>query len=344
MKNLSFILIALLFLISNATIAQVKTELINYYGWTNSVQLSNTEIKLIVVPQIGRIIHFSYLDQENLLYENPQFQGQTYSAENPYKVDGLIAHAAFGGDRIWPTVQDSFEVLNGSRGLSDPWIDGSEWEYELIENGIQITSRVSDYIGAKVTRTITLNAEGTTVTIQQKMEKIKRGKKRQLEPIPLTIWNLSKIKTPDFGLISLHKNSIFDNGIFMPSWPDNINSAWKNYSKIGEVGMLIPDPVLFQKVGADSPGWVAGVTGNIVFGEFFHFDPNETYPDGGTSATIFTCSDFTELECLSPEKKLRTGKSIQFDIQWKLHKMEDTKNLTRKRKQAITWLENEAKK
>lgn len=341
MKMLIFLLAATLLL--KITEAQVKTELINYKGWSNSVQLNNNEIKLIVVPKIGRIMHFSYMNEENLLFENPEFEGDIYSPENPYKVNEELAHAAFGGDRIWPTVQDSFEVLNGSRGLSDPWIDGSEWQYELVANGVQITSMVSDHVGAKVTRTITLNPEGTTVSIQQKMEKIKRGKQRKLEPLPLTIWNLSKIKTPDFNLISLRDNSKFENGIFIPTWPDNINSAWKNYSRIGDVGMLIPDPKLFQKVGADSEGWVAGVTGNIVFGAFFQFDENETYPDGGTSATIFTCSDFTELECLSPVKSLTTGKSIQFDIQWKLHKIDDTKNFTRRRKQAITWLNNELK-
>lgn len=341
MKKLIFFFAVIL--LANLTKAQVKTELINYKGWANSVQLCNNEIKLVVVPQIGRIMHYSYLNEENLLYENPQFQGKVFSAENPYKVDQKPGHASFGGDRIWPTVQDSFEVLNGNRGLSDPWIDGSEWEYELVENGVQITSRVSDYIGTKVVRTIRLNPTGTTVNIQQKMEKVKWGKQRRLEPIPLTIWNLSKIKTPDFNLISLRENSVFENSIFIPTWPDNINSAWKNYSKMRNIGMLIPDSVLFQKVGADSPGWVAGVTGNLVFGEFFHFDPNETYPDGGTSATIFTCSDFTELECLSPVKNLTRGKSIQFDIQWKLHKIEDTNNLTRKRKQAIAWLEGESK-
>jgi len=341
MKYLLLFIIAFFFL--HLAEAQVKTELITYNGWTNSIQLTNKEIKLVVVPQIGRIMHFSFLNEKNLLYENSQFHGQTYSVENPYKEDGKIAHAAFGGDRIWPTIQDSFKVLNGSRGLSDPWIDGSKWEYELVNNGVQITSRVSDFIGAKVTRTITLNPEGTTVNIQQKMEKVKRGKQKRLEPIPLTIWNLSKITTPDFTLIPLRERSSFENGIFIPTWPDNINSAWKNYSRIGDVGMLIPDPELFQKVGADSKGWVAGVTGNIVFGEFFQFNEKEVYPDGGTSATIFTCSDFTELECLSPVKKLTPGKSIQFDIQWKLHKIEDTNNITRKRKQAIAWLKSESK-
>jgi len=335
------ILSLLAFLLFNLTKAQVKTELINYKGWENAVQITNTEIKVIVVPQIGRIIHYGFLNEENLLYENPKFEGQTYSAENPYKVDGELVHASFGGDRMWPTVQDSFEVLNGNRGLSDPWIDGSPWGYELIENGVQITSPVSDYVGAKVSRTITLNDQGSVVDIKQKMEKIQRGKQRQLEPIPLTIWNLTKIKNPDFTLIPLQERSVFDEGILIPVWPDNINSAWKNYSKIGDVGMLIPDKELFQKVGADSKGWVAGVTGNIVFGEFFKYDVNETYPDGGTSATIFTCSDFTELECLSPEKKLKPGQSIQFDIQWKLHKIENTKNFTKIRKQAISWLENE---
>lgn len=317
--------------------AQVKTELINYKGWDNAVLLTNSDIKLVVVPQIGRIIHFSYLNEKNLLYENPKFEGQVFSAEKPYKVDGEFARASFGGDRIWPTKQDDFETINGSRGLSDPWLDGYEWEYALIKDGVKITSRVSDYLGVKATRIITLDKKGATVNIHQKMEKVKLGEQKNLEPIPVTIWSLSKVKNPEFGILPLSKNSIFENSIEFQEWPDTINSAPKNYSKHGNVGQLIPMPNQPQKMGTDSKGWVAGVYHDKVFGQFFAFDKSETYPDGGTSATIYTCTDYTELECLSPEKKLKVGETIEHNIQWKLKRIQ-VNSQDEKREQATKWL------
>lgn len=322
--------------------AQVKTELINYKGWNNAVQLTNADIKLVVVPHIGRIIHFSYINEKNLLYENSEFEGQVFSAEKPYNVNGKLARASFGGDRIWPTKQDDFESLNGSRALSDPWIDGSEWKYARVKGGVKITSRVSNYLGVKVTRIITLNKKGATVNIQQKMEKVKLGYQKKFEPIPVTIWSLSKVKNPEFGLLPLSENSIFENSIEFQEWPDTINSASKNYSRHGNVGQLVPMPNQPQKMGTDSRGWVAGVYDDKVFGQFFKFDKNETYPDGGTSATIYTCNDYTELECLSPERKLKVGEILEHNIKWKLKRIQ-ANSRDEKREQATKWLNEQLK-
>lgn len=340
MKNLLLLIIA--FHVLTITNAQVKTKLINYKGWNKTIELTNDEIRVVVVPQIGRIIHFSYVNESNILYENPEMEGKTFSVENPYTIEGELAHANFGGDRIWPCKQDNFKIYNGNRGLSDPWIDGSAWKYECVENGVKITSQVSKYLGVKVTRTITLNKNGSTVNIQQKMEKVQLGEQKNLEPIPVVLWSLSKVKNPEFGLLPLRKNSIFENGIDFQKWPDNTNSAPKNYSQHGNVGQLMPVPALFQKMGADSKGWVAGLYKNMVFGQFFTFNKNETYPDGGTSATIFTCTDFTELECLSPEKKLSLGETLEFNTQWKLIKIAESSS-DKKREIAVKWLNKQLK-
>ena len=64
-----------------------------------------------------------------------------------------------------------------------------------------------------------------------------------------------------------------------------------------------------------------------VFVEQFNFDTElkNTYPDHGTSVTIFGNNLFTELECLSPEKNLIIGEKITYDLSWSLQKI-DNKN------------------
>lgn len=338
MRKIGLLLTAVCLL--NVAKAQVKTELVDYKGWKKAVQLSNNEIKVVVVPQIGRIMYFSYLDENNLLYENTALEGQAFNIQQPFRINGIRSHAGFGGDRIWPTNQDDFKKHNGKRSLPDPWIDGEKWNYELVKNGVKITSRTSNYLGVQVSRTITLNKKGSTVNIEQSMKKIKLGKQRKNEPIAVTIWSLSKVENPEFGLLPLSENSTFENSIDFQNWPDNTNSAPKNYTQHGTVGQLVPKPMLFQKMGTDSRGWVAGVYDDKVFGQFFTFDKRETYPDGGTSATIFTCTEFTELECLSPEKTLKIGESIEFNIQWKLNKL-SSKTIDKRREQATEWLEEQ---
>lgn len=335
-----FILFFVFLCCFGAGIAQVKVNTVNYKGWNDAYELSNGVVRVVVVPPIGRIMHFSFAGETNVLYESKELEGKVFSASKPYLVDGKRHHAGFGGDRIWPTVQDSFEVINGARSLSDPWIDGSPWEARQLEDGVQITSQLSRFLGARVIRTITLAPAKAEVYIRQRMEKV-RPSETHPEPIALTIWNLSKVKNPLFGIMPVPENSCFEQGIEFQKWPDNINSAPKNYSRHGNIGQLVPAAGLFQKMGTDSRAWVAGVYPDKVFAQFFEYREGVAYPDGGTSATIFTCTDFTELECLSPEVALQPGENIEYDICWKLHRLnaQDEAGL---RQQAVEWLNKSA--
>jgi hypothetical protein len=56
--------------------------------------------------------------------------------------------------------------------------------------------------------------------------------------------------------------------------------------------------------------------------ESFEYDASAVYTDGGTSATIFTCPEFAELECLSPLKRLKVGDCIEHTIVWDLVKLQ----------------------
>ena len=43
-----------------ASFASVAIERVEYKGWTDAVYLSNGEVELVVVPQIGRIMHYGF--------------------------------------------------------------------------------------------------------------------------------------------------------------------------------------------------------------------------------------------------------------------------------------------
>ena len=111
------------------------------------------------------------------------------------------------------------------------------------------------------------------------------------------------------------------------AWPDAKNNAHINAALNSAILKLKSSDNLPQKVGADSKNWIAGYLHKTLFIEKFNFDDKNSYPDGGTSVTIFGNHLFSELECLSPEKKLKIGETICYDLQWSLLKIEDKNNV-----------------
>ena len=317
----------------------IPVQRIEYRGWGDAVEIANGLVRVIVVPSIGRIMHYGYITQDNLLYENPDFYGQTLQNGKPLAENGEPVWATFGGDRIWPSQEDMFVAINGHHRPPDHWIDGLPWDAKPLENGVEITSPVSDYCGARVIRRIELTPDGTHVSISQRMEKVKPAGKTELEPLPLTLWSITKIKPPSQTLVSLNPNSCFPEKLMVPFWGDYDNQASKYCRLEGEVGIFMPDAIRSQKMGTDAPRWVAAIAGNTVIAEFFSYSAEAVYPDGGTSATIFTCPDFTELEVLSPMKKLNIGEAIEHDITWDLFQLPaELTAPAEKRQAAVEWI------
>ena len=127
--------------------------------------------------------------------------------------------------------------------------------------------------------------------------------------------------------LNIHKSSkiVVKNGYLIPVWPDAKNNAFKNVSVANDILAIKSSEDLPQKVGSDSKNWIASFLAETLFVENYNFENNQkaVYPDGGTSCTIFGNDLFSELECLSPEKTLKIGEIIRYDLQWSLQKVKD---------------------
>jgi len=307
---------------------------INYNGWKEAIEIKNNSTQVVVVPAIGRIMFYGFKDGPNLLWNDPTFYGRTLPPNQPYTVNGRVQWANFGGDKVWPTEQADFPKINDRSWPPDHWFDGQAHTYEILENGVRITSPVSDYCGARGIREIKLGLEGSRLTIEQIIEKVKPARKSSVEPISYTIWNVTQIVSPVVALFNLNPNSKFLNKYY--SFPNN---PPKNFVVEDQVGLFVPDPVQSQKAGADSDEWLAAIIGNTVISEFFSLEPEREYPDGGLSAEVYTCSEYTELELLSPLKQLSVGQSLTHTIHWDLYALPATaKTLNEKINAATTWL------
>lgn len=294
-----------------------------YKGWKETIEISNSEIKVLVVPETGRIMHYSFINGENILYENSDLEGIAFSTGEYYKNDTEIEAPNVGGNRVLPCSEDYFHLITGSRHVPDPFINASSYTVKLLSNGVVVESPISKLLGVQIKRTITISEAGTEVEIQQELIKKIPAKNDELEKIPLTIWSLSKIKTPNISYTKITENSIFKEGFSISKWPDAKNYAEENVIVNDGILKLKSSEEFPQKIGLDAKKGVAGYLKNTLFIEQFKFDENATYPDNGTSVTIFGNHLFTELECLSPEKTLAIGESIQYDLHWSLYKVKD---------------------
>lgn len=305
----------------------IKIINLPYKGWKNTIEISNLEIKILVVPEIGRIMYYGFLKGENIFYENPELEGTVFKTGTYFKKDDKIQAPNLGGNRVLPCSEAYFNMITGSRHVPDPYINASCYTVSYLKNGVILTSPISKILGIQIKRTITISETGTDVKIEQELFKKTLAKNSDLEKIPLTIWSLSKIKTPNISFLPIHKKSIFNDGYLIPIWPDAKNFAEINVSVNDAILELKSTESLPQKVGSDSRKWVAGYLNKSLFVERFNFDtnPKNLYPDNGTSVTIFGNDLFTELECLSPEKTLKIGEKISYNLYWSLHKVA-TKN------------------
>jgi hypothetical protein len=279
-------------------------------------------------------MYFGFKDGKNILWNNPQFFGKLLPEGKPMTENGKIIWANFGGDKVWPIPENEWKNINGYRWPPDPWFDGSAQNADIIENGIKITSPISEYCGARCIREIILDETGAAMTINQTIEKVEPARKRSIEPINYTIWNVTQIRPPLMALFNLNPNSSLPERFIMIK-PHTID----NFSVNGNIGVLIPDKYREQKAGADSDYWLAAIVEDVVFGQFFRLQPHVNYPDNGLCAEVYTEPGYTELELLSPLKDLGVGESMYFSIIWRLHKLPaDIKTDEGKQTAAVGWL------
>lgn len=307
---------------------------IEYQGWENSIQITNGDAKLVVVPAIGRIMHYGLVDGRNILWSDPALHGRTLPGEPNRNEAGRYVWTNFGGDKIWPNEQRDFERINGYPWPPDHWFDGVAQEIEVVNDGVVMTSAVSAYNGARSVREIRLAETGTRVTIHQRIEKLKQAR---VEPLSYTIWSVTQIVPPQEILYRLNPSSRFEAGYYIFEFARG--TAVKNFKVVSGVGVFTPDALECQKTGADSDHWLAAVVDNIVFAQFFERVDAESYPDGGLSAEVFTCPQYTELELLSPLAPLRIGQALEFSIAWELYALPSgIETLDQRRTAALEWL------
>ncbi len=313
---------------------------ITYRGWDDSVEMVNDTVRVVVSPQIGRIMHYSFKDEENLLWVNSVWEGKLLADiyDDPTRPD--VEWINFGGDKVWPTEQFRWPDVNGKAWPPDPWFDGSPQDAELLNNSVRLISPISKFCGARMIREISLEESGPCVTIRQTLEKVHPAQHPEMEPLPMTIWSVTQIPAPEEILVALNPQSCLADQVFIF---DASPTTQSNFSRKNGAGILKPSEHDHQKIGTDGDRYIAAILGEILFVQLFDREGDATYPDGDLSIEAYTASSpeqYAELELLSPLQSLTPGENLQFNITWTLKRISPAGNQGMRRNEALNWLQS----
>jgi hypothetical protein len=292
---------------TNAKPSPVTVERVAYKGWPEAWRLRNETCELVVVPAVSRVMHFSLIGGQNVLWENPELAGKTFPTDEG-KWHNL------GGEKLWPTQQqDLFKKYTGHDAWPPPWPwDAGPSQAEPIPNGVRITLPHDKRFGAHAVREFTLYASKPLVHVRQWIEKTEG------EPAEMTVWTVCQTNNPVLSLLPCA-----DGKYFNFDKPSNSIETKAGYITVGRdqtVGLKIGVPVSGQN------GWVASVVAgpkeNLMFVQSHKLVTGATYPDTGLQAEIYMAPKklayYTEMELLSPLVAVKAGERLEDDAVWQL--------------------------
>ncbi len=288
----------------------IQIQEITYKTFGRCLSMSNGKIQLLATLDFGpRIIQFSLIDGENVMFEDGDFsinqlENAELFAEKFGKDAGVFYN--YGGHRLWASPEAlprtyypdnepvSYTVENGFVTLTPPPQRWTHLQLEIkivmseTENKVDIYHKVSN-ISAWPLKfapwAVTMLAPGGTEVIP-----VPDRKTGLLHNRKIALWDYAKMTDPRI------------------TWGDKYI-------------IFIQDPAATTpfKFGIDSQH---GLAAYFIHGNAFikHFDvlPNAEYPDGGVSFESYNCGEFIEMESLGEYRVVPPGEYILHHESWEL--------------------------
>jgi hypothetical protein len=263
-----------------------------YRGWSNSIVISNGVAEAAVVPAIGRIMQFRFLDQpDGPFWENPVLFGKKPAA-NSWDTPG-----SFGGDKVWPAPQSAWN-WPPPRGFDSLSFTGA------IASGVaMLTGPVDSTYGTRVVRRITLHPSEPILRVTSTLEKM-TGKTNQMG-----VWVITQVKEAERVFVPVPSVSLFAKGYTaLGSVPQGlvVTNGFISLSRDRSTG---------TKIGNDAGTllWVGTNTVLLLESPRMPGVPKSGYPDSGCSAEVYTNPNptpYIELELLGPLARPGTHDSL----------------------------------
>jgi len=279
--------------------AQVTVEKAPFHGWSDAVLLKNSVAVVVIVPSIGRVMNFSFLDKSGQPTEGPLW--------NNRMMDGKAVEPAsqqwgnFGGDKSWPELQADWPTIE-KRGWPPPTgFDASVDTVEINGTEVTLTTPVDPSYGIREHRVISLDKSAAVMTITTTYEKVTG------EPVKTGIWTITQLISPENVYAEIPAKSVFADGY------SNLSPApLFELSKEADRVRVRRDPAKSTKMGTDG-NWLlwTGPDQSLKI-ERISTPPDGEWPDKGTRLNVYTNPDrggqpYVEMEVMGAMQVMKVG-------------------------------------
>lgn len=301
MQRFRFVLLSLVLLwLPGVAVAQapkaapassLQIRRMTYQGWPDALSLSNGVVEAVIVPAVGRVMQFRFVNEEGVFWENADWVGKpTDAASNIWR--------NFGGDKSWPAPQSDWPKIT-PRGWPPPVaFDAMPVQATVKGKTIELLSPVDPHYGIRVRRLIRLDARRPVLTITTTYEKVEG------DPRTVAVWVITQLKDPQMVYVPLPATTGTATGYVLQS-----KTAPPSLTREGNLLALRRDAKTAYKIGTE-----AGTLLWLGETHALRIDaprvPNGKYPDENSSAEVYTNPDpakYVELEMLGPLRTLKVG-------------------------------------
>ena len=272
----------------------------NYHGWPNSILMRGGVTEVVIVPAIGRIMQFQFIGEPGPFWENRALDGKLH----PSRATNWMN---FGGDKTWPAPEAEWPKPFG--WLPPAAFDSMPVEAVVERDQVKLVSPVDPEYGIRVVRRVFLGPRVDQMTISTRYEKVSG------EPKKVGVWTITQLQEPAGLFAPVPNPSRFAAG-FHPLGKENppslklLDTAEPRLRLVS----LSRNPGSAHKIGLES-GSLLWIGEKLMLQLDLPRHRNAEYPDGGSSAEIYTNPDplpYIELEMLSPLATMKRGAVIEW--------------------------------
>lgn len=303
----------------------VMIETVSFEGWDNCYRITNGNVELIAVTEIGpRILRFGFVDGRNMFGVSESTAGQTGGDE----------WQGYGGHRFWIAPETDFTyypdndpvrvdvgenrlVLTSPPELVDPE-RRSELTPDEIFTKLETDPEFRDQVSIQKVMTITMSDDGE-VTVEHQANNV------GVKTLDIAPWALTVMDQEGLAIIPNAPYAPHGPGHFLP-----VRSMilW-SYTDLSDPRLSFLDDyiTLRQDPNREHPlklgfsyteGWAAYALDGNLFVKYMEALKDAAYPDMGSSVELFTNGGILEIESLGPKHELAPGQTMTLTERWKL--------------------------
>lgn len=148
-----------------------RVESVSFEGW-QAEQVSNSLVKLIIVPQLGGRLMQVYFDGHAYLFVNAKYKGKYVAPAEAAKDHRWIN---YGGDKIWPMPEGSPDEHHWPGPISDALDDGN-YEFKVLSESplcrVRLDGPPDPKTGLQYSREIMLGSDSPEIRFHAMMRNI----------------------------------------------------------------------------------------------------------------------------------------------------------------------------